>query len=198
MESDELSKLNGMRRLIAKKKKKGVHAANLRPPMISVSRAHVANFRSAGNDSPDPPLLSGVPAAIFRSDGNDSPDPPLLSGVPAAIFRPVYGFPFKRDFTMRDFTTVRDFLFRATYIEADLIDALIQKGGVTTLEALKSLTEDDLTHPDRSIIAPRVIPKILARMLIQLSIPHLCLRECTSSRAPMCARDADDERRDER
>ena len=68
---------------------------------------------------------------------------------------------------------MRDFLERTTRIAGDIIDDTINKGGITHLDDLKSLTVDDLTHPERSIIAPRVVPVMSARLLIQESIPRM-------------------------
>ena len=70
---------------------------------------------------------------------------------------------------------VRDFLQRTTDIAGDLIDGLINKGGITRLDTLKYLTVGDLTctHPERSIIASRVIPVMCARLLIQERIPRV-------------------------
>ena len=72
-----------------------------------------------------------------------------------------------------DAKAVRDFMFSQTKIDGDLIDEMIQKGGVSDLAALKYLTEEDLTDPVRSIIFPRVIPVLQARLLIKESIPKL-------------------------
>jgi len=75
---------------------------------------------------------------------------------------------------------VRDFLECTTSIAGDLIDDIINKGGICHLNHLKSLTEEDLTHPERSIIAPRVVPVVLARLLIQESIPRMLHHDVVS------------------
>ena len=72
-----------------------------------------------------------------------------------------------------DAKAVRAFMLSQTRIDGDLIDELIQKGGVSDLAALKYLKEEDLTDPVRSIISPRVIPVLQARLLIKESIPKL-------------------------
>ena len=79
-----------------------------------------------------------------------------------------------RDVQLRvDVNAVRAFLLSNTGIDGDLIDDIIQKGGVRKLAALKHLKEEDLTDPVLSIISPRVIPAVEARLLIKESIPKL-------------------------
>ena len=74
-----------------------------------------------------------------------------------------------------DANAVRVFLLRHTSIDGDLIEEIIQKGGVSDLAALKHLREEDFTDPVRSIISPKVIPVPQARLLIKESIPKLFL-----------------------
>jgi len=68
---------------------------------------------------------------------------------------------------------VRDFLERTSSLAGDIIDDIITKGGIDRLSDLKHLTVEDLTHPERGILAPRVLPLIRARALIQEIIPRL-------------------------
>ena len=72
-----------------------------------------------------------------------------------------------------DVRAVRDFLERTSRLEGDLIGTLITKGGVAHLGDLRRLTVEDLTHPERSIIAPKVIPMMRARVLVQEIIPQI-------------------------
>ena len=74
-----------------------------------------------------------------------------------------------------DAHAVRVFLLSHTRIDGDLIEEIIQKGGVSDLAALKHLREEDFTDPVRSIISPKVIPVPQARLLIKESIPKLFL-----------------------
>ncbi len=72
-----------------------------------------------------------------------------------------------------DVRAVRDFLERASRLPGDIIDDPITKGGIVHLDDLKRLTMEDLTHPERSIIAPRVIPMMRARIFVYETIPQM-------------------------
>ena len=72
-----------------------------------------------------------------------------------------------------DANAVRTFLLSHTRIDGDLIDEIIQTGGVRDLADFQHLKEEDFTDPVHSIIFPRVIPRAQARLLFKESIPKL-------------------------
>ena len=70
---------------------------------------------------------------------------------------------------------VRDFLRQsmANDVHDDIIDEMIKKESLTSLDVLQFLNVEDLSDPVKSIISPKVIPILHARKLIQQSIPRM-------------------------
>ena len=70
---------------------------------------------------------------------------------------------------------VRDFLRQSmdNAVHDDIIDEMIKKGSLTSLDVLQFLNVEDLSDPVKSIISPKVIPTVHARKLIQQSIPRM-------------------------
>ena len=71
-----------------------------------------------------------------------------------------------------DVTAVRKVL-RSAQLEQDIVEALISQGGLKSLSLFKFLEVEDLTEKERSIISPKVIPKVQARYLIQEAVPKM-------------------------
>ena len=105
-------------------------------------------------------------SAVLEDYPTEKPGPQAASGMDqATVSRAVE--------LSVDVRAVRDFLERTSRLAGDLIGDLITKGGIVHLDDLRRLTVEDLTHPERSIIAPRVIPMMRARILIQEIIPRM-------------------------
>ena len=68
---------------------------------------------------------------------------------------------------------VRTFLEQETDLGEDIIEAIIVRGKVSRLAYFQLLTMEDLTHTDKSIISPHVIPEMEARYLLTVTIPQM-------------------------
>ena len=112
------------------------------------------------------PGLSG-PSGL-RESPTDKPVVQAASGLDQAAV--------SRAFESVDVRAVREFLERKSRLTGDIIEDLITKGGLAHLDELQLLTMEALTHPEKSIIAPRVLPWLRATFLIktiQESIPQM-------------------------
>jgi len=112
------------------------------------------------------PGLSGN--SVLRNSPTEKPVVQATSGLDQAAVSRAFALSV-------DVRAVRDFLERKSRLTGDIIEDLITKGGLAHLDELQLLTMEALTHPEKGIIAPRVLPWMRATSLlktIQESLPQ--------------------------
>ena len=142
----------------------GIVLEEVTPPHVTpqgVAPQYAPPIENTGELSGRDILLKEFPSSHVNPHGVATPYAPQTGEIARAVQLSVAA------------TAVRTFLLSNTSIDGDLIDDIIQKGGVRDLADLKHLKEEDFTDPAHSIIFPRVIPRVQARLLIQESIPKL-------------------------
>ena len=134
--------------------------------------------------------LSALEALWLTGEDRPSSSPRQFpSGVPGGTHLP--------NGTGDDFQTIQDPLdnvdatavrkvLRSAQLEQDIVEALISQGGLKSLSLFKFLEVEDLTEKERSIISPKVIPKVQARYLIHEAVPKMIqeLKENTQASRP--------------
>ena len=142
----------------------GIVLEEVTPPHVTpqgVAPQYAPPIENTGELSGRDILLKEFPSSHVNPHGVATPYAPQTGDIARAVQLSVAA------------TAVRTFLLSNTSIDGDLIDDIIQKGGVRDLADFKHLKEEDFTDPAHSIIFPRVIPRVQARLLIQESIPKL-------------------------